>query len=247
MLETATLERRNRGPLYLQVAGIIRREIANGILKPSQRLPSIAELAQKYQVAVVTVRQSISLLEEEGLLLRQQGKGTFISSEPKIGKWLVLKSDWNSLLHHLEGKQTKSLAVSDNVPPPAIDVRIGHFEGAYRFMKRIHSSGDIPYALIEIYLSQRIYDLAPDEFDTSMVISVLSEMKDANTLDLHQSIFFTTADHETANALNLASNAPIGDVVRVITDKSGAIIYIGKTKYRGDFVKLEFTSRLHRK
>lgn len=241
------LERKNREPLYLQVAAIIRREIANGILKPSQRLPSIAELAQKYQVAVVTLRQSIAVLEEEGLLMRQQGRGTFISSEPKIGKWLVLKSDWNSLLHHLEGKQTKILTVGDNAPPPAIDTKVGHFESAYRFMRRIHSSGDVPYALIDIHLSQRIYDLDPGAFDRNMVISVLSEMKSAYPLDLHQSIFFTTADQETARALGLAANAPIGDVVRVITDKSGSIIYFGKTKYRGDFVKLEFSSRLHRK
>lgn len=247
MQKSTGLERKNREPLYLQVAAIIRREIANGVLKPSERLPSIAELAEQYQVAVVTVRQSIAILEDEGLLLRQQGKGTFISSEPKIGKWLVLKSDWSSLLQHLEGKQTKPMTVANNVPPPAMDTKVGHFENAYRFMRRIHSSGDVPYALIDIYLSQRIYDRSPDEFDSSMVISLLSEMESAQASELHQSIFFTTADHETATALDLGASAPIGDVVRVITDRSGAIIYIGKTKYRGDFVKLEFHSKLHRK
>lgn len=247
MQKTAGLERKNREPLYLQVTAIIRRQIANGVLKPSQRLPSIAELAEQYQVSVVTVRQSIAILEDEGLLLRQQGKGTFISSEPKIGKWLVLKSDWNSLLHHLEGKQTRPLTVASNVPPPALDIKVGHFEDAYRFMRRIHSSGDLPYALIDIYLSQRIYDQSPDEFDRRMVISMLSEMESARASELQQSIFFTTADQETATALGLSANAPIGDVVRVITDRSGAIIYIGKTKYRGDFVKLEFHSKLHRK
>lgn len=242
MQASARLERKNRGALYIQVAAILRKDIGNGVLKPSERLPPIAELAAKYQIAIVTMRQSISVLEEEGLLIRIQGKGTFVSDEPRIGKRLILRSDWTSILEHLEGKKTRMLKSARNAAAPSIDPKLGEVASAYRYMRRVHLSDDLPYALVDIFIKQEIYDLCPKEFDSHMAITLLSKMEKAKVHRLYQSIFFTTADPEVARLLGLPVNSAIGDVLRVITDARNSIVYIGKAKYRGDFVKLEFNS-----
>lgn len=233
-------EAKGSGPLYIQIASVIRRDISNGILIPGERLPSITTLAETHSVSVISIRQSLELLESEGLLQRYQGRGTFVSNHPGIGMSLTLKSDWDSLLGHLEDKKPTLIHMADKVATPMLDPSLGKLESEYRYMRRVHSFSDTPYALINIYLSTRVFDLDPDGFKQNMVISRLSELPEADVTRLQQRVSFTTADAETAEHLKLPVHSAIGDVLRVITDKHGRAIYIGQTKYRGDFVKLEF-------
>ena len=231
---------RGNGPLYLQIASSLRREIANGELKPGARLPSIPDLAEQLDVSVITVRQALEILEGEGLLQRLQGRGTFVAEGPKVGARLVLRSDWESLLLHLENKKPTLLKVADKVATPLIGKAYGRLAKSYRFMRRVHSYNGLPYALINIYVAQDLFDLRPKAFTDNMVISQLSNLPAARIKRLRQRINFTTADAETAKLLKLPANSAIGDVLRVITDEDDRVIYVGETKYRGDFVSLDF-------
>jgi GntR family transcriptional regulator len=68
------------GPLYAQVrAGVIQRIVA-GIWKPGALLPSENRLAEEFGVSQGTVRKALDALEAENLVLRQQGKGTFVAA-----------------------------------------------------------------------------------------------------------------------------------------------------------------------
>src|SRR5262249_7588577 len=70
-------------PLYVQLKDILREQIRAGIWGPGDRIPSEAEIRAHFPVSRATVRQSIAELEQEGLLIRQQGSGTFVR-KPKI-------------------------------------------------------------------------------------------------------------------------------------------------------------------
>ena len=70
-------------PLYNQLVAIIKRHISAGILSPGDLLPSEAELCRSLSISRSTVRQAIGALESEGLVVRRQGKGTFVA-EPKV-------------------------------------------------------------------------------------------------------------------------------------------------------------------
>ncbi|MBE2278408.1 MAG: GntR family transcriptional regulator [Rhodobacteraceae bacterium] len=229
-----------RGPLYLSLAATLRRDIANGRLRPGEKLPAITAMADSHSVSVITVRQAIGVLEGEGLLQRFQGRGTFVRTTPGIGAQLTLRSDWDSLLGHLEGKALTLQQIEECAARPAIEPAIGRLEDEYLFMKRVHSSGETPYALVEVYISRRLFDLDPEGFRRSMVISVLSRLSVAHVARMRQTVSFTTADAETARLLRLPPQAAIGDVMRVIADREDRAIYVGLTKYRGDFVNLEF-------
>jgi GntR family transcriptional regulator len=68
----------HKDPAYLQLAGIIKRMIANGEYPPGSRIPANSILSRSYGVAVMTVRQAIGILAEQGLLKRIHGRGTFV-------------------------------------------------------------------------------------------------------------------------------------------------------------------------
>ena len=71
-------------PLYRQMSGILRREIEQQGLVPGTRLPSEKDLAKRFGVSLITVRGCVTELVQEGILVRRQGRGTFVASrKPK--------------------------------------------------------------------------------------------------------------------------------------------------------------------
>jgi GntR family transcriptional regulator len=73
-------------PLYQQIKALITRGLQGGEWKPGEAIPSENELALRFKVSQGTVRKAIDELAAENLLVRRQGKGTFVAthSEQKI-------------------------------------------------------------------------------------------------------------------------------------------------------------------
>lgn len=65
-------------PPYQQVAQALRAAILTRTVAPGDRLPSLTELATRYNVARMTVQQAMRLLREEGLIVSRQGSGVFV-------------------------------------------------------------------------------------------------------------------------------------------------------------------------
>ena len=67
--------------LYRKVYQELREQIANRTLSPGDKLPAEAELSQTYHVSSITVKRALSMLQEDGLVRRVQGKGTFVREQ----------------------------------------------------------------------------------------------------------------------------------------------------------------------
>jgi len=225
--------------LYVTIAALIRKRIHSGILSPGERLPSHAALAKKYEVAVVTIRQAIGVLESEGLLRRQQGSGTFVADTVEPKRWITLETGWNDLLRMVETSKVKMIRVDDEVQSPTLFENEGTPAPAYRFMRRIHLASEVPYAILDIFIDRRLYQRAPSRFDSEMIIRLLDSMEDVDIASARQRLTIESADFEVSEMLNLAPGAPVGQVRRVICDRNGTAIYIGLATYRGDMVRLE--------
>ena len=65
-------------PPYLQVAAALRAAILTRKVEPGEKLPSQAELAQRYGVARMTIQQALRILKDEGLITSRQGSGMFV-------------------------------------------------------------------------------------------------------------------------------------------------------------------------
>ena len=67
-------------PLYRQIKGLITRELQSGLWKPGEAIPSEQDLAGRFKVSQGTVRKAIDELAADNLLVRRQGKGTFVAT-----------------------------------------------------------------------------------------------------------------------------------------------------------------------
>ena len=67
-------------PLYQQIKGLILQSLEAGEWKPGEAIPSEMELAARFRVSQGTVRKAIDELAAENLVVRRQGKGTFVAT-----------------------------------------------------------------------------------------------------------------------------------------------------------------------
>lgn len=66
-------------PLYMQLAAILREQIATGELPKRSKLKTLDQLASEHTLAVTTVQKSIALLKDEGLIVAYPGRGMYVA------------------------------------------------------------------------------------------------------------------------------------------------------------------------
>lgn len=225
-------------PLYLQVASVLRGRLENGHWGPGERLPRVDDLAREFGVARVTVRQALGLLAGEGLLWRRQGKGTFVSDRDQFRERLNLESDWTALLTMIEGTTLEVLARESGVACPRLRFGDGTPAKAYEYLRRVHSKDGVAYAVIDIFLDEDVFALAPEEFLRETVLSVFGRVPGVSVHRAYQTLTVGTADVEHASLLRIPVDAPVVHVRRIVCDENDKVIYFGDVVYRGNFVKL---------
>jgi DNA-binding GntR family transcriptional regulator len=77
-LGRANIDRTSYEPAYAQLTRILREQIASGTFRPGDRLPSESQLCKRYGVSPMTVRRVINILVDQGVVLAEQGRGTFV-------------------------------------------------------------------------------------------------------------------------------------------------------------------------
>ena len=226
-------------PLYAQLAELLRHRIDRGDWKPGDRLLSQDELSREFAVARVTVRQAITLLEKDGLLLSKQGKGTFVVVRAEKEHRLHVQTSLSALVTMLQGDEPELLNVAESTTPPRLSDKDGIAAPGYIHMRRVHLRRGTPYCVISIYLDERIFRQAPERFRHEVMIPILAALPGVEIAHAHQTLTIGTADPETAGRIGIAINAPVAHVRRLFRSPDGTVIYLGEVTYRGDAVQLE--------
>jgi DNA-binding GntR family transcriptional regulator len=88
---TSAIDRESPVPFYFQLSALLEQEIVSGRWAPGHRLPSEPEIARRFGLSRTTIRQALGRLEQEGLITRRKGHGTFVAeSQPR--SWLLQSS-----------------------------------------------------------------------------------------------------------------------------------------------------------
>lgn len=134
-------------PLYQQLQRKLRLAIENRVLGADDALPPERDLAEELNVSRITVRKAIDGLVEEGLLIRKQGSGTFVTNrvEKNFAKLTSFSEDMRA-----RGRKPRSVwldrAAGTVAPGEALTLRASPGTPVYRF-SRIRFADDAPMAL----------------------------------------------------------------------------------------------------
>jgi GntR family transcriptional regulator len=236
-IPVARHEADSRVPRYLQVASALRRRIRDGRWAVGDKIATLEELEREFDVARVTVRQAIELLQSEGLLKSHQGRGTFVTKTVEHDRWLQLATDWPSLIAPIRDHVPQLLPSEADTAP-----RIGEDDGAaapaYVAIRSIQKRGGKPYAYARVHVAKRVHARAPKAFASRVALAVLSEMKGLAIARAHQTVVVGAADLDTAQHLDIPLNAPTAEARCIVADKDGVVIYVGEITYPGDYVRL---------
>jgi len=230
-------------PRYAQLAELFRQRIVRGTWSAGERLPSLHELTQEFDVARVTVRQAVDLLERDGLLSAQQGRGTFVTGRPESVRRLRVETTLADLVEMYRGDKPQLLNIDESSAAPSLTADDGKPAPKYFHMRRMHSRDGLPYCVISIYLDYRVFRRAPRRFRKEVVIPILAELPGLRIARARQTLTIGTADVEVAGHIRIPVNAPVGEVRRVFNAPDDTVIYLAEVIYRGDFIRLDMDLR----
>jgi len=144
-------------PLYKQIKRLLLESLRRGEWKPATAIPSELELASRFQVSQGTVRKAIDELAAENLLVRRQGKGTYVAThhEPRSQyRFLRLLADDGAVpVAHSRFVDCRRVRA-----PVEIAARLGLKAGAgVVFLRRLLRFASAPVVLDEIWLPARMF------------------------------------------------------------------------------------------
>jgi GntR family transcriptional regulator len=109
------VDRRDPTDLYAQVAGEIRRAIADGEAKPGERLPPAKDLAAVLGVNTNTVLRALRMLREEGLLEFRRGRGISVAGTPERGAVVQRAKELVQFARHQGYRLDELVEIIENV------------------------------------------------------------------------------------------------------------------------------------
>ena len=77
-LPITSIDRDSHEPAYSQLVRILKGQVAAGVFRPGDRLPSEAQLCERYGVSPMTVRRVINILADQDVVIAERGRGTFV-------------------------------------------------------------------------------------------------------------------------------------------------------------------------
>ncbi len=87
------LDFRQHEPIYAQIVAHVKQSVATGSLRPGDQLPTVRQLAADLRVNFNTVARAYRMLDEEGIISTQQGRGTYILEQPHPVDQRTLRHD----------------------------------------------------------------------------------------------------------------------------------------------------------
>jgi GntR family transcriptional regulator len=231
------LDRRGQIPAYIQVASALRQRIEAGDWLPGEKISTLDELEQEYQLARVTVRQAVGLLEKEGLVRRQQGRGTFVAEHVSDKRWLRLDTTWESMVQTIK-KNVPMFIKVPNPPFPKLQEGEGKLASGYTFLRSVQSKDGAPYSVVNLHIERTTFAQNRDGFLKQTALSVLATLDGVQIGQAHQTLVIGTATRETADLLQVPLSAPTAESRCVVTNQDDVAIYIAEITYRSDCIKL---------
>lgn len=253
MLTLGAIDRSDDAPPFRQIAAHLREAIRRGDLSPGDQLPSESQLIEHYGVARMTVRQAISELRAEGLVVAEHGRGVFVRSRPPVRR---LAADRFARRHRDAGKaaflaETEALGradvdqieVGESQPPERVRELLG-LTGRTRVVTRSRRylldgqpvETAVSYIPASIARGTKIADV---DTGPGGIYARLEEL--GHTLrDFTEEVSVRMPTPEERRRLQLGPGIPVMTVLRTAYDTAGHAVEVCDTVKAGPSYVLEY-------
>jgi GntR family transcriptional regulator len=230
-------------PLYLQIAEVLRQRIDKGVWLQGDILPTLNELMVEFSVAKVTVRQAVKLLETEGLLSPQRGRGTVVTAVPSGRRPLKVETTLADLIEMYSGDEPEVINLEEDFSLPPGPIADGTLAERYFHMRRIHSRNGEQYCVISLYIEDSVFLHSEERFRKELVLPVIFSHPLVKIARARQTMVISKCDIETASLIDIPLGDPVAEVQRILYDNQDRIVYLANVIYRGDYIRLDMDLR----
>ncbi len=221
-------------PVYHQLHLILGQRIRDGLYPGGAVFPSEFALAKQFGVSRVTVRRSLALLEQDGLVLRRRGVGTFVSTTP------LETHPISGMIENLItiGFETEARLLSygpDPTAPSFVAGALGLKNGIVPVrLDRLRLHRGSPFSLSSIWLAPELGALIdPIELGDKTTVATL-ERAGIRSTSAEQTITATLADHHVGAQLEVPLGSALVRLRRTVRDADSAPVLFQQSLYRPD-------------
>ena len=206
-------------PLYLQIKGLLERSLEAGEWRPAEAIPSEHDLARRFGVSQGTVRKAIQALAADNLVVRRQGKGTFVAThtEEKSSQFRFLRIRRNDGGDEYPGSRLLDVrrAKASAEVARLLDLKPG--EGVI-VLRRILEYGGAPVVLDEITLPAALFKGLTKtrlEAHRGSMYGFFETQFGVRMLNAAEKLRAVSADATSARLLGVARGTPLLAVDRI--------------------------------
>jgi GntR family transcriptional regulator len=207
-----------RNPLYKEVKRRIMSELVNGEWKPGTAIPAERKLADRFVVSIGTIRKAIDELVAENILIRQQGRGTFVASHNRDR----LLFYFFHIVGHDGAKQYPVVALQSFVKgraeaDEAEALRAPRGMPVFRIRNLLHLGG-VPVIVDDIVIDQqRFAGLTEKQFAgrPNTIYNLYQDAFGISVVRTRERLRAVAADAQAARLLKVSPKAPLLRIARV--------------------------------
>jgi GntR family transcriptional regulator len=232
-------------PRYYQVYVVLQQRIRDGEWTSDAAMPTEQEFAASFGVSRVTIRKALNMLEEEKLILRQQGRGTFALPPPRAGT----RADFSGFLESIVDveKRTKVRVLQFEkvgLPNDVADLLACPRGASGLKIVRVRMDNDAPFSFSTCYVPEPEADRVTQEALGNRTVLATLCAAGVVPATAEQRLGATVADVEVARHLKIEVSAPLITLTRVVRDEDKRPIELIRAFYRPD--KYEYRVTLSR-
>jgi len=232
-------------PLYYQLASILREQIFSGRFAEGDRIPTEADLVAAYGVSRITVRQSIASLEQERLVRREVGRGTYVTGHRPFRGQQRVEGSLDDLISIVQSTSVQLIDLrvvpASREDAEALGLGIGDLVTECTRL-RLHRGE--PYGhLVNVLSHDYGRRLTKSDWNGS-ILRVLEDKLGLHLRDAEQTVRAALADAGLARMLDTRVGAPLLAVDRVVRLDDGRPLLHTRVHYRSDVYS--FTVHLSR-
>ncbi|WP_406009848.1 GntR family transcriptional regulator [Streptomyces sp. NBC_00637] len=231
-------------PLWYQVSQSLRASILGRSPQDPLRLPTEEQLAGHYGVSVLTMRQALKELEDEGLISRHRRRGTFIEPSARRGAPVRLLGSVDAIVAQQSAMTTELLDHGRTAVPAEV---AEHFPdlaevATYHRLRSDENTGEPTNHARNYVRPELAARIDPDDLVRRPMTKVLRDLPGVHISRITDTVEARLADPETARLLQVPLLSPILRYTGVIHDTGGRVLDVAVIHYRGD--RFSFTVTL---